>query len=103
MANNANAFAAYQVARARAEALGFTYKPANEVANLPFDDILRRMTAISDVRTPVADETAILGGVEQPKVKVSDAFDIATRSGPPSLPAKARSKGSNGRRSRSSR
>lgn len=74
--DNANALAAYQVARARAEALGFTYKPANEVANLPFNDILRRMTAISDVRTPVAVETAILGGVEQPKVKVSDAFDI---------------------------
>src|SRR5579862_689302 len=70
------ALAAYQVARARAEALGFTYKPANEVANLPFDDILRRMTTISDVRTPVAVETAILGGVEQPKIKVSDAFDI---------------------------
>jgi hypothetical protein len=34
------------------------------------------MTAISDVRTPVAVETAILGGVEQPKIKVSDAFDI---------------------------
>jgi hypothetical protein len=31
--DNAKALAAYQVARARAEALGFTYKPANEVAN----------------------------------------------------------------------
>lgn len=30
--NTAKALAAYQVARARAEALGFTYKPANEVA-----------------------------------------------------------------------
>ena len=30
--DTAKALAAYQVARARAEALGFTYKPANEVA-----------------------------------------------------------------------
>jgi hypothetical protein len=64
------------VARARAEAMGFTYKPANEVANLPLDDILRRISSISDVRTPVAVETAVLGGIEQPKVKMSEAFDI---------------------------
>ncbi len=74
--DTAKALAAYQVARARAEAMGFTYKPASEVANLPLDDILRRISSISDVRTPVAVETAVLGGIEQPKVKMSEAFDI---------------------------
>src|ERR1700738_4417619 len=39
-------------------------------------DILRRISSISDLRTPVAVETAVLGGIEQPKVKVSEAFDI---------------------------
>jgi hypothetical protein len=75
-ADTAKALAGYQIARARAEALGFTYKPASEVANLPLDEILRRVSSISDPRTPVATETAALGGIEQPKVKVSEAFDV---------------------------
>ncbi|KRR21943.1 hypothetical protein CQ13_06260 [Bradyrhizobium retamae] len=70
------ALAAYQVSRARAEALGFAYKPAGEVAQLPLEELLRRISSISDPRTPVAVETAVLGGVEQPKVKVSEAFTI---------------------------
>jgi integrase len=70
------AMAAYKVARARAEALGFTYKPASELAQLPIEDLVRRFAAISDTRTPVAVETAILGGVERPKVKVSEAFKV---------------------------
>jgi integrase len=68
--------AAYKVAQKRAEALGFTYRPASEVAQLPLEDILRRISAIRDVRTPPAVEAAVLGGVEQPKVKVTEAFKI---------------------------
>lgn len=74
------ALAAYQVSRARAEALGFAYKPAGEVAQLPLEELLRRISSISDPRTPVAVETAVLGGVEQPKVKVSEAFPVAQKS-----------------------
>jgi hypothetical protein len=47
-ADNAKALAGYQIARARAEALGFAYKSASEVANLPLDEILRRVSSISD-------------------------------------------------------
>src|SRR6202008_3464081 len=70
--DTAKALAGYQIARARAEALGFTYKPAIEVANLPLDEILRRVLSISDPRTPMVTETAALGGIEQPKVKGSE-------------------------------
>lgn len=70
------AMAAHKVARARAEALGFAYRPAVEVAQLPIEDLVRRFAAISDLRTPVAVETAVLGGVDRPRVKVSEAFDI---------------------------
>lgn len=71
-----SAMAAYKVARARAEALGFGYKPASEVASLPIEDLVRRFAAISDSRTSVATETAVLGGIERPKVKVTEAFKV---------------------------
>ena len=70
------ALAAYQMARTRAEALGFTYRPASEIAGLPLDEILRRISSIDDLRAPVATETAVLGGVERPNVKVTGAFEI---------------------------
>lgn len=70
------ALAAHRSAQLRAEALGFAYKPASEVAQLPIQDIVRRFAAISDLRTPVAVEAAILGGVAQPEVTVTRAFEI---------------------------
>lgn len=71
-----SAMAAHKVARARAEALGFAYRPAVEVAQPPIENLVRRFAAISDLRTPVAVETAVLGGVDRPRVKVSEAFEI---------------------------
>jgi integrase len=73
---SAQSLAAYQVARAHAESLGFTYRSAFEVAQLPLPDIHQRFLAIKDERTPVATEAAALGGVEQPKVKVTEAFKM---------------------------
>ncbi|WP_244628495.1 DUF6538 domain-containing protein [Tardiphaga robiniae] len=67
---------AHKLARARAEALGFSYRPASEIAQMPLEDIVQRFAAISRLRTPVAVETAIMGGVERPKVKVSEAFEV---------------------------
>lgn len=72
----AAAMAAHKVARARAEALGFAHRSAVEIAQLPIEDLVRRLTAISDTRRRVAVETAVLGGVDRPRVKVSEAFDI---------------------------
>jgi integrase len=70
------AWASYNAARRRSEALGFKYLPASEVAGLPLDDLLSRLKAMSDPRTPVATEAAVLGGVERPKVKVTEAFKV---------------------------
>ncbi|MHC2273451.1 hypothetical protein ACVME8_000062 [Bradyrhizobium diazoefficiens] len=70
------AMAAYKVARARAEALGFAYRPNFELAQLSLEERIRRVAAVSDLRTPAAVETAVLGGVDRPRVKVSEAFEI---------------------------
>ncbi|MBB4398680.1 integrase [Bradyrhizobium sp. ERR14] len=70
------AMAAYKVARARAEALGFAYRPALDIAQLPLEDLYRRFSAVADKRTPTAVATAIMGGVDRPKVLVSEAFKI---------------------------
>lgn len=74
--HNAGALAAHKVARLQAEALGFAYKPASEVAVLTVEEILRRTSAISEARANPAVEAAVLGGVDQPRVKVTEAFTI---------------------------
>ncbi|MDX3966107.1 MAG: integrase [Bradyrhizobium sp.] len=70
------AMAAYKVARARAEALGFAYRPNAEIAQSSIEEIIRRFAAVSDTRTSVATSTAAFGGVDRPRVKVSEAFKI---------------------------
>ena len=66
----------YQAARLLSEAMGFSYRPADELAHRPVEDIVQRVAAIMDTRTPIVVETAVLGGEEVPKVKVSEAFKI---------------------------
>jgi hypothetical protein len=66
----------YHAAKLLSEALGFSYRPADELAHRPVEDIVQRVAAIMDTRTPIVVETAILGGEEVPKVKVSEAFKI---------------------------
>jgi hypothetical protein len=56
--------------------LGFSYRPADELAHRPVEDIVPRVAAIMDTRTPIVVETAVLGGEEVPKVKVSEAFKV---------------------------
>lgn len=70
------AVAAYKSAKLRAEVLGFIYRPAEEIAQAPIEDIMQRLAAIMDSRTPISVETAILGGADIPKVLVSKAFDL---------------------------
>ncbi len=68
---------AYKVARNRAEALGFSYRPVVELSKLSMEDIRDRFAAVSDARTtPHAVEVAVMGGVDRPQVKVSEAFKI---------------------------
>jgi hypothetical protein len=66
----------YQAAKLLSEALGFSYRPAGELAHRPVEDIVPRVAAIMDTRTPIVVETAVLGGEEVPKVKVSEAFKV---------------------------
>jgi hypothetical protein len=37
---------------------------------------VQRVAAIMDTRTPIVVETAVMGGEEVPKVKVSEAFKV---------------------------
>jgi integrase len=67
---------AYKAAKLLSESLGFSYRPADELALRPIDDIVRRVAAIMDTRTPIALETAVLGGEKIPKIRVSEAFKI---------------------------
>jgi integrase len=66
----------YKAAKLLSEVLGFSYRSAGDLARQPVEDIVQRVTAIMDTRTPIVVETAVLGGEEVPKVKVSEAFKI---------------------------
>ena len=73
----------YEAARSRAMALGFVYAPAEELAaTSDLADIMDRLERVSEVERSVpnpaqeAEAAALLGGVAEPKVLVSDAFDI---------------------------
>ena len=75
-AESMGALETYKAAKLLSEALGFSYRPAGELARQPVEDIVQRVTAIMDTRTPIVVETAVLGGEEVPKIKVSEAFKI---------------------------
>jgi integrase len=66
----------YKSAKLLSEALGFTYRPADELARRPIEEIVQRVTAIMGENTPAVVSKAVLGGEAVPKVKVSEAFDI---------------------------
>ncbi len=72
----------YEVAKARALAAGFRYRPLHELADPNMiDELVRRALAVgdratADGRTVPAIADAILGGVEAPKVLVSEAMEL---------------------------
>lgn len=66
----------YKAAKLLSESLGFSYRPANELARRPVEDIVRRITAIMDASTPTVVTKAVLGGEQAPKVRVSKAFEV---------------------------
>lgn len=76
------AFARYEAARLRAQALGFSYAPAADLAaTAPLDEILRRLAALGQAGgagAPARDIDALLGAIDFPTVSVSDAFRIYT-------------------------
>jgi len=69
--------ARYQAAMRRAEALGFNYRSAQAMVQLGIvDDVISRLEALREDKTPSATVSAILGGVETPAISVNKAFDI---------------------------
>lgn len=73
---SSQAIETYKTARLLSEALGFSYRAANELAHRPVEDIVQRVAAIMDSNTPSVVASAVLGGEPVPQIKVSEAFDI---------------------------
>jgi integrase len=72
----------YEAARAAAMACGFRYRPVEQLVSEPhLDDVVRRLVALDGRGSAVVDEQpeqveALLGGVEAPRVTVSEALEI---------------------------
>jgi integrase len=73
---SAQAIEVYNAAKLLSEAVGFSYRPAEELARRPVEEIVQRVTAIMDKDTPAVLSKAVMGGEQVPKVRVSQAFDI---------------------------
>ncbi|ATN32859.1 integrase [Rhizobium sp. ACO-34A] len=66
----------YQAAVKRANALGFFYRPSQEILRDDIDTILQRIEAIGSPQTALPVVRATLGMVDQPDVLLSDAFSV---------------------------
>jgi len=74
--NPDRAKAEYMAAVKRAEAIGFSYKSSEEISQLPVDEIVQRVLAALDPIKPADVTAAVLGTVETPMTKLSQAFSI---------------------------
>jgi hypothetical protein len=68
----------YAAARELAKVKGFRYLPASDVANLPVEELLARVDAISGpISKPDLNEAAaLLGGAKEPQITVSRALEM---------------------------
>jgi integrase len=67
----------YVAASRRAVALGFSYRPAADIAaKAAWQEVAHRMEAIGDFRTPHVTEKALLGGEPQPSVRLTEALRV---------------------------
>jgi integrase len=67
--------AAFERLVTSARLLGFSYVPNIQIADYPLPDIIRRVEAISGKTGNEKLVSAVLGGVEEPKLKLSDVFE----------------------------
>lgn len=76
--SSADAEAAFAAAKKLAARRGFRYLPAAEVANLPTNEILRRVEAVAKRSKPrepdLIEAAALLGGAKEPKLTVAKAL-----------------------------
>lgn len=76
--DSGDAQARFEAARNLAAARGYRYLDAAQVAQLPIDEIVRRVEAAIDAKGHVdeMEAEALLGGAVRPVVSVSRAFDL---------------------------
>lgn len=66
----------YLAAVKRAQAMGFVYRPAQDVAREDLESILQRIEAVMSPQTSLVAAETVLGTISQPSVTVSEAFDL---------------------------
>jgi len=75
--DNETAFARYEAAVKLAQSLGFTYRPAADVAALPLDEIERRLAVVAenlDRSQTIVD--AVAGTVDEPSPRLSNVWTL---------------------------
>lgn len=66
----------YEAAVRRAEAMGFAYRPAADVADLPIEELLARTETIADAGRTVEQQSALLGGEVPPPLVLTKVYEI---------------------------
>lgn len=77
--NTDDAEAQFEAARSLAQARGFRYLPIGDVTKLPLAEMLQRIEAIKKTPSGKPDQRearALLGTVERPRLKMSQALDV---------------------------
>jgi len=66
----------YEATVRRAEAMGFDYRPAADVAELPIADLVERAKAIAAAGRTVEQQAALLGGETPPPLVLTAVYEI---------------------------
>lgn len=66
----------YEAAVRRAEAMGFSYRPAAEIAELPIEELLARAEAIGVAGRTIEHQTALLGGEAPPPLLLTSVYKL---------------------------
>ncbi|MBD9372132.1 tyrosine-type recombinase/integrase [Rhizobium sp. ARZ01] len=75
--DNDTAFARYEAAVKLAQSMGFAYRPVDEIATLPLDELERRLAIVAehlDKSQIVVD--AVAGTVEEPEPRISNIWSL---------------------------
>ncbi|QMV00122.1 integrase [Devosia sp. D6-9] len=66
----------YEATVRRAEAMGFDYRPAAELAELPIGDLVERTRAIAAAGRTIEQQAALLGGETPPPLVLTAVYDL---------------------------
>ncbi|RVJ51261.1 integrase [Sinorhizobium medicae] len=78
--DNESAFARYEAAVKLAQSLGFTYRPAAEVAALPLEELERRLAVVAENmdRSQIVVD-AVAGTIDEPSPRLSNVWSLYER------------------------